>query len=295
MGYLLNIVVFVTIYATLAISLDLLAGHGKLVSLAQAVFYGIGAYATTLLGVELGLPFPVALAGGAAVSMLVSLMVGVACLGLKDEYVILATFGFHVIIWSVFNNWISLTQGPMGIPAIPPPVVLGWKIDSQIEYVAMSGLLASLTFLVVGHITRSPFGRVMHAIREDEVIAESMGKNTVRYKITAFAICATLAGLAGGVYAHYVSFIDPTSFTVMESILILSMVIIGGSGSRWGPVVGAVVLVTLPEALRFVGLPSTVSANVRQICYGSLLVALMIWRPQGIVGKYLYQGSRIES
>jgi len=126
----------------------------------------------------------------------------------------------------------------------------------------------------------------MHALREDEVFAQSLGKNTVRFKVVTFALSTALAASAGSLYAHYITYIDPTSFTVMESILIISMVIIGGAGSLWGPLVGAVVLVTLPEALRFVGLPSAVAANLRQIIYGSLLVVMMMFRPRGLVGKY---------
>jgi branched-chain amino acid transport system permease protein len=127
---------------------------------------------------------------------------------------------------------------------------------------------------------------VLHAIREDEVFTRALGKNTLRYKVTAFAVSAALAASAGSLYAHYIIYIDPTSFTVMESILVISMVIIGGAGSPWGPLVGAVVLVTLPEALRFVGLPSSVAANLRQIFYGALLVIMMMFRPRGLVGRY---------
>ncbi|MEK7676048.1 MAG: branched-chain amino acid ABC transporter permease [Verrucomicrobiota bacterium] len=139
---------------------------------------------------------------------------------------------------------------------------------------------------MVWRITSSPFGRVLHAIREDDVFAKAHGKNTLYFKVTAFAGSAALAAMAGSLYAHYITYIDPTSFTVMESILIISMVIIGGAGSLWGPLVGAIVLMTLPEALRFIGLPSAVAANLRQIIYGSLLVITMMFRPRGLVGKY---------
>jgi branched-chain amino acid transport system permease protein len=118
------------------------------------------------------------------------------------------------------------------------------------------------------------------------VFARAHGKNTLYFKVTAFAVSAALAATAGCIYAHYITYIDPTSFTVMESILIISMVIIGGAGSLWGPLVGAIVLVTLPEALRFVGLPNTVAANLRQMIYGSLLIIMMMFRPRGLVGRY---------
>ena len=127
------------------------------------------------------------------------------------------------------------------------------------------------------------------AIREDEVFAEAAGKNVAAYKVLTFVIGAGMAAVAGVMYAYYISFIDPTRFTVMESIFIISIVIIGGAGSLWGPVVGAVVLVILPEFLRFIGLPSSVAANVRQILYGGLLVAFMLWQPRGLLGKYAFQ------
>jgi branched-chain amino acid transport system permease protein len=124
------------------------------------------------------------------------------------------------------------------------------------------------------------------------VFAQASGKNVAAYKVQVFMLGAGLASVAGVLYAHYISFIDPTSFTVMESIFIISIVIIGGAGSLWGPVIGAVVLVTVPEALRFIGLPSAVAANLRQILYGGLLVAFMMWRPQGLLGEYAFQKER---
>ncbi len=156
----------------------------------------------------------------------------------------------------------------------------------EIDFLILAAAFACFAYFVVYRLTSSPFGRVLHAIREDEVFAKAHGKNTLYFKVTAFAVSAALAASAGSLYASYITYIDPTSFTVMESILIISMVIIGGAGSLWGPLIGAFVLVTLPEALRFVGLPDAVAANLRQIIYGSLLVIMMMFRPRGLVGKY---------
>jgi branched-chain amino acid transport system permease protein len=150
----------------------------------------------------------------------------------------------------------------------------------------LAGIVAVLAYWVVRQIAESPFGRVLRAIREDELFTRALGKNTLWFKVAAFAVSAALAASAGSLYAHYITFIDPTSFTVMESILVISMVIIGGAGSRLGPLMGAVVLVSLPEALRFLGLPSPVAGNTRQLIYGALLVAMMTLRPRGLVGKY---------
>jgi branched-chain amino acid transport system permease protein len=286
MDYLLHILIVVAIFTVLAASLDLLAGHTGLLSIAHAAFYGLGAYSSALLAVRWGVGFGVGVLGGIVVAALISFIVSLPSLRLHDDYFVIATFGFQMILFSVFNNWMELTRGPLGIPGIPQPVIFGWHVDTHAEFLALSAFFAAIAYLVVWRITSSPFGRVLHAIREDEVFAKAHGKNTLYSKVTAFAVSAALAAMAGSLYAHYITYIDPTSFTVMESILIISMVIIGGAGSLWGPLVGAFVLVTLPEALRFIGLPSAAAANLRQIIYGSLLVIMMMFRPRGLVGRY---------
>jgi branched-chain amino acid transport system permease protein len=149
-------------------------------------------------------------------------------------------------------------------------------------------MLAVLSFWLLCRLVRAPFGRVLRAIREDEVFTQSLGKSVTGFKVKAFVIGAALAAVAGSLYAIYITFIDPTSFTVQESIFMLAIVIVGGAGNLWGSVIGAVVLVSLPELLRFVGLPSAIAANVRQILYGGLLVVMMLWRPQGLLGEYRF-------
>jgi len=285
MDYAAHILILTAIYVSLAISLDLLAGRMGILSIAHAGFYGLGAYTAALLVIRCGAPFMIGVVAGMGVAALISLVVSLPSLRLHDDYFVIATFGFQMILFSIFTNWMDLTNGPMGIPGIPQPVILGWRVDTHLEFLMLAAIFATASCLVVWRITTSPLGRVLHAIREDEVFAKSLGKNTLRFKVTVFAVSAALAAMAGSLYAHYITYIDPTSFTVMESILVISMVIIGGAGSLWGPLVGAVVLVTLPEALRFVGLPSSVAANLRQIIYGSLLVVMMMFRPRGLVGN----------
>lgn len=286
MEYLLHILILVAIYSVLAVTLDLLAGRTGLLSVAHAAFYGLGAYTSALLAVHFGLPFVIGMLVGMIVAVLISFVVSLPSLRLRGDYFAIATFGFQMILFSVFNNWMELTRGPMGVPGIPPPVIFGWKVDTHAEFLALASGVAAFAYLVVWRIAGSPFGRVLHAIREDEMFARAQGKNTLYFKATAFAVSAALAAMAGSLYAHYTTYIDPTSFTVMESILIISMVIIGGAGSFWGALIGAVVLVTLPEALRFIGLPSDAAAYLRQIIYGSLLVIMMMFRPRGLMGRY---------
>jgi len=223
-------------------------------------------------------------------SGLLGALVGIPSLRIRDDYFVIATFAFQVIAFSVLNNWVSFTGGPMGLPGIPQPTIFGLQVSSHLGFLVLVGIFCMMTLWVTHRIVRSPFGRVLKAIREDEVFTQAAGKNVAGYKVLVFVIGAGMAAVAGVMYAYYISFIDPTSFTVMESIFIISIVIIGGAGSLWGPVVGAVVLVTLPEFLRFIGLPSSVAANLRQIIYGGLLVAFMMWRPRGFLGKYAFQG-----
>lgn len=286
MDYLLHIGIMCVIYAVLGCSLDLVVGQSGLLSMAQAAFYGLGAYSSALLATFLGAPFIVGILVGMAIAAIVSFVVSVPSLRLSDDYFVIATFGFQTIIFSVFNNWMSVTRGPLGIPGIPQPDIFGWHVTAPWEVLVLSTVLASVAYFAVYRITSSPFGRVLHAIREQELGAQSVGKNTLWFKVIAFAVSAVLASLAGSLYAHYVTYIDPSSFTVSESILVVSIVIIGGAGSLWGPLFGAIVVVALPEVLRFVGLPDAVAANLRQILYGSLLVIVVVFRPRGLVGKY---------
>jgi branched-chain amino acid transport system permease protein len=288
MQYLLHISIVISIYAILAISLDLVAGRTGLLSISHAAFYGLGAYTSALLAMQSVSSFSVGLVAAAMVGIAASFLVSLPSLRLREDHFAIATFGFQMILFGILNNWTQVTRGPLGIPGIPRPIILGWHIDELWEFSLIALLFASFAHLVVWRIVKSPFGRVLHAIREDEVLATSSGKNTFRFKIATFAVSAALASVAGSLYAHYMTFIDPTSFTVMESIFIISIVIIGGAGSFWGPVVGAVVLVTLPEILRFVGMPSSIAANVRQILYGGLLVLFMMLRPHGLMGKYAF-------
>lgn len=288
MEYLCHILVVFAIYAALASSLDLLAGHAGLLSIAHAAFYGLGAYTSAIATVHFGAPFVTGVLAGMIVAAAFSFIVSTPSLRLSGDYFVIATFAFQAILFSTLNNWTELTRGPVGISGIPRPIILGWHVESQLDFLILAAGFGAFAPTVVHLLTSAPFGRVLRAIREDDVCARALGKNTLYSKVTAFAVSAALAASAGSLYAHYVTYIDPTSFTVMESILIISMVIIGGAGSFLGPLVGAFVLVTLPEALRFVGLPSAAAANLRQIIYGTLLVVMMMFRPRGLTGKYSF-------
>lgn len=286
MDYLLHVTFLVLIYSILAVSLDLIMGQIGILSLAQAAFFGIGAYTSATIAIRFGADFLVTTALGILVSIALSTLLAAASLRLKDDYFILGTFGFNIILSSIENNATFLTGGAAGLSAIPRPSVLGFTIQSGIYLTWLAALFAIFSFLVAGRIASSPFGRVLRAIREDEVFVQSLGKYPIRFKVHTYAVSAGLASIAGSLYAYYIRFVDPTSFTVDQSILLVSMVILGGADSRLGAILGALLLVTLPEALRLAGLSGPYAANVRQIAMGAALVCMMMLRPKGLVGRY---------
>ncbi|MDL1980457.1 MAG: branched-chain amino acid ABC transporter permease [Deltaproteobacteria bacterium] len=289
MEYLLHILILIGIYVILSVSLNLITGYAGLLSIAHAAFYGVGAYVAALLALKFYSPFLANIFCAVILSGLLGALVGIPSLRIRDDYFAIATFAFQVITFSIMNNWVSLTSGPMGLPGIPQPAIFGWKITTHYDFLIVIFFLCAVTLWISHKIVTSPFGRVLKAIREDEVFAQAMGKNVASYKVLIFVIGAGMASVAGVMYAYYISFIDPTSFTIMESIFIISIVIIGGAGNIWGSVLGAAVLVILPEALRFLGMPSSIAANMRQIIYGTLLVIFMLFRPQGFIGEYSFR------
>lgn len=291
MDYLIYVGILIGVYAILSISLNLLIGYTGLLSMAHAAFFGFGAYIVALMALSHQAPFLTSLFFALILCGVLGVIVGLSSLRVHDDYFVIVTFGLQIIAFSILNNWISVTGGPMGLRAIPQPEIFGWLISSGLEFLLITSFLACLCFIISWQIVRSPIGRILKAIREDEILPAIYGKNVAWFKILVFSVSGAMAALAGGIYAHYISFIDPTSFTILESIFIISIVIIGGAGSLWGPVFGAVVLVILPEILRFIGLPSDIAGNVRQIIYGGLLVAFMLWRPKGFIGQYSFQKS----
>lgn len=289
MEYILHILVITGIYMILTLSLNLILGFTGIPALGHAAFACAGAYTSSLLALNFGLPAWVGLVSGACVAALLGLIVGFPSIRLKGDYLALATFGLGLIVYSVAKNWVGLTRGPMGLPGIPRFGLYFFALDAVWAYLLLVTFFVLLTFFVTRRIVKSPFGRVLMGIREDEIATLAMGKDVNQHKLLVFVIGAFFAGIAGSLYAHYITFIDPSSFTVMESIIILLMVVFGGTGSLPGSFAGASILVIFPELLRFMGMPSAVAAPVRQMIYGLLLVLLMILLPQGILGKYRFR------
>ena len=281
MEYLLHLLILVGIYIMLAQSLSLSAGFGGMISLAHAGFYGVGAYTAALLAVKCQMPFLVSLPVAMVLSGVLALVVAAIALRTVDDYFVICTLGIQVVVFSLMNNWMDLTRGPLGIPGIPGIRLLGVAVESKPAFLLLVFILVTLIFFVIKKLTDSSFGRTLRALSEDEIFTKSLGKNVYLTKLTAFTLGAMFAAVPGTLYAHYISYIDPTSFTLDESILILSIVILGGMRNLWGSVFAAAFLVLLPEALRFVGMPSSIAANMRQIIYGGILVLMMFRYSKG--------------
>lgn len=280
----------------LVLSANLTTGMANLLTMCQAAFYGIGAYIGTFFLLQFNISFIFIALVVMLVTGLSSLIISYASVKLKGDYFVLATMGFQLIVYTIIYNWTEVTHGTYGIAGIPGFCLFGglFKIAGVSPMLILENVYPNLALVLIvtsfivwflHKLKSSPYGRLLKAIRTDGTIVESFGRNTAGVKIWAFALSSAIAGLAGALYASYVGYIDPTSFPLKESIFILCALFIGGIGNIEGPIYGAAFVILLPELLRWVGLPESVAAEIRQIIYGFALVLIMIFRPQGIKGN----------
>jgi branched-chain amino acid transport system permease protein len=266
----------------LALGLDFIIGYAGQLNLGHSAFYGLGAYVSTLLIVKLGIPFWGAFVAGVAFSGLAGMFLSLFAVRLRGHYLAIASLGFAVIIYQILLNWISLTQGPLGIYGIAPPpalVIAGTAVADFRNLAAFFYLVSGFTlivYLLLNQLVRSPVGETLTAIREDEVSAASLGINGAAWKVFAFGVGAAVAGAAGCFYASFVGTLVPDAFFVTEAFNILAMVIVGGMGTLIGPVFGAILLTLLPEVLRGIG-------DLRLVVYGAALTFVVLFMPGGLV------------
>ncbi len=275
MDYILHLAILIAIYTILSQSLSIVAGYSGQLSLAHAGFYGIGAYTSALLSVNYGLPVIVTLPLAMLLSGIIAYIVSKIAVKTVDDYYIIITLGIQVVIFSILNNWQEVTRGPLGIPGIPSISFFGFSLDSKISFLIFAMLISGFIWFIIHNLVSSPFGRQLKALSEDEIFTKSLGKDVYQAKIVSFVISGMLASVAGVLYAHYISYIDPTSFTIDESIFILSIVIIGGMRNLTKIFLATVFLILLPEIFRFIGMPSSIAANMRQIFYGIALILVI--------------------
>ena len=299
-GFAVIVATVFAIWAVLAVSLNLVVGFTGLLSVGHIGFFGIGAYTMAVLTSDApyeqlrtgviptfgwsffaALPVCIVLAGVAAV------LVGVVFNRFRDDIFVLVSFGFAIIAYSVFLNLRSVTRGAFGIHEIARPQIGSWVFDGDVEFLLLCFAFLGLVMLLSWFITTSSFGRVLTAIREDEQAIEVFGYQATHYKLAVWVISAMMAGLAGGLFASWSMFVGPNSFILLESVLLVSIVILGGLATIWGSLLGAMAFVLLEVGMSFIPfLPTEYVGQARQVILGILLVLLMLFRPQGLVGRY---------
>lgn len=288
--YQVNIMSNALIYVMLGLGLNIVVGLAGLLDLGYVAFYAIGAYSYALLNLHYGLGFWLALPVGALLAALAGILLGFPVLRLRGDYLAIVTLGFGEIIRLVLENWNSFSHGPSGIPNIPRPNFFGLHLSLEGSTVAVYFLMIALSLMTIFFVNRlrnSRLGRAWLALREDEVACQAMGIDRTKTKLTAFALGATWAGMAGVVFAAKTTFINPASFTIWESIIILCIVVLGGMGSIVGVITGAMVLILMPEYMR-------AFQQYRMLIFGAVLVLMMIFRPNGMITavrkKYTFEG-----
>lgn len=277
-NYLIHLAILVSIYSMLTVSLNLAVGFTGLLNLGHVAFFGIGAYTSALLTLN-GFPLLVAIPAAALVAAVAGVILALPTTRLKGDYLALATLGFTFITGSIARNWVSLTRGPLGLPGIPKYV----GNNQTLLWIAI--ITAGIIAVIIWFITRTRFGKTLQAVRDDELAAKMLGKNTFVHKVAAMGISALFAGIAGSFFAHYISFIDPSIFGIGDLILIISMLIVGGLASVKGSLIGTAIILLIPEPLRFIGFPSALIGPMREMLFALILLLILIYKPKGIFGK----------
>ncbi|MFN3569097.1 MAG: branched-chain amino acid ABC transporter permease [Polaromonas sp.] len=287
--YWLAQLTFILIYSIAGLGLMLLAGFTGLFSLGHAAFLGVGAYTQAVM-TNAGVPFPIALAFAAGLSAAVGLVVGLPALRVKGIYLGIATLSFGFIVEEVFARWEKVTGGNSGIH-IKAPDIFGWKLNSGEEFYFLCLVLAIGATLAILNLLRSPTGRAFVAIRDSEISAQSMGIHLARYKTLSFALSAALAGVAGALYAHKLQFISPEQFNILQSIDLLLMIVVGGLGSVHGAFLGAIFLISMPQAIALIKdyLPAFIgqAPGLQGLVYGLVLIGFVLFEPLGLYGRWL--------
>ena len=271
--YVLHIAIVTGIYIVLVQSLNLVLGYCGLLSLASPAFFGIGAYVATLLALRLAWDSAATMAMAVLAGVVSGWVVGFPSLRVSRHSFVIVTLSATLLLQLVALNWEEMTRGSLGLANIPAPHVFGWVVRSRIEWYYLSAAAAAAAVFCTWALVSSRFGRAMVATRDDEQLALACGIDVFRTRLVAFCLSGGLAAAAGGLYAHFISYIDPGVFGFSVSETLLIMVILGGSGTLWGPVAGAVVFTALPEMLRL-------TPEIRSLLYGAILLAIVLYRPR---------------
>ncbi|MBN8875813.1 MAG: branched-chain amino acid ABC transporter permease [Rhodospirillales bacterium] len=287
MDFLYSYIILAEVYVLLGLSTNLLVGIAGIFSVSQAAVFGVGAYLVAHFLMTETLGFIPALVVAAAACIALNIVVTLPSLRVSGDYFVVTSFGIQLLATAVFTNWTNATGGANGLPGIPPPDLFGLPLESTGQLVILCSVAMAIGGLAFWLLMRAPFGRLLRAIREDELAVAAAGKNVLRAKVSAAALAGAFAGSAGGFYATFLSFVDPSSFDLDASILLLTMVVVGGARTLAGSILGPFLLLALPQVLTLVEIPTSIAAAMRQLIYGVLLILFMLFRPQGLAGEKL--------
>jgi branched-chain amino acid transport system permease protein len=283
--YIISLATLIGINAILAVTLNFILGYAGIFSLAHAIFFGIGAYTAAVLAMKFGAEFVVATAAGMVLSGVISLALALPALRVRGEYFVAASLGLQMLALTVFSEWKSVTGGIGGLIGIPPARLFGFDVSDPVAFLILTLACLAIILLVIRALVRSSFGRSLKAIRDDETAASALGKNVAVLKTLAVMVSSSFAAVAGSLFAFYLSFINVESFVLDVSVQIIAMVIIGGTATLIGPVIGAVIVLLLPALLTYLPyLPPTEIGSIQQMIYGLAMALLMIFRPSGLWG-----------
>lgn len=288
LNFILLILIYTCIYSFMALGQNVITGYGGMLSLCQAGFFAIGSYTTGILTTKCGWGFWPSMIAGILFAAILGVIIGIPTLRLKGDYLAIATLGLGEIIRNVINNWQSLTNGPMGIQRIPMVKFFGKTIspyNNKFGFLLMLIFVLAICMLFLHRFIRTRTGRALEAVREDELAALSSGINVTVYKIGAFALGASLAAIGGSLYAVLTLSISPGTYTFMMSVMVLCMVVLGGMGNLWGVLLGALIIEIISYFPELTNLSNVIPPQLKEILFGIILVVMMIFRPEGILGR----------
>ena len=285
MEYLYSVLILIAIYAILASSFDRIIGYGGLISVAHPIFFALGAYASALVNLKFGVPIPLAILLGMLFAAAMSVMLSLPSLRVSGDYLLIASIGLQLGFIEVIKN-VEFAGGAGGLTNITS---MYSGPGRNLAFTITIVLVAAAVVALVRWLTHGDYGRAIQAMRDDEECFTSLGRNPMAIKITIFALGSGFAGLAGAFYAHYFQYLSPDQFGIVQSSLILTMVVVGGMGTTLGPLVGALLLTVLPQAITFLNLPLAVMAPLQGMLYTGLVLVFLFTRPTGLFGKRVRQ------
>ncbi|MBI2638086.1 branched-chain amino acid ABC transporter permease [Candidatus Peregrinibacteria bacterium] len=287
MDYLFLVLTLICIYIILTESYNLVLGYTGMIHVGHVGFMAIGAYASALLTTKAGLPFWAGVSFGVISAAFAGFILALPTVRFRDDYLVAATLGMGQIIRIIILNERDITGGSTGVTKISRPEIFGITLLNNFELFIFTFIVSLLALAIMWRITHCPFGKTLEGIREDEIASASLGKNVWMKKIQVLVLAAAFAGLAGALFAHTTQFIDPDTFDIHLMIYVFLIVVFGGSGKFWGPVLGSIILYGFYESLRFVPLPAHVLGPLRWILFSAVLIAMIILKPKGLLGEKL--------